>query len=114
MKNLSFKTLLCASALTLAATNALAGPLEETHIKLDADGVATASVPYLTSELGSEEGRQALNRRISRAAKSVCGSSNSRQAGGLRLASRNKRCYEEAMQIAMGQAEANQIADSGH
>lgn len=117
MKKQSLKSLLCAGTFTLAAAlsvESLAQTMEETQVTVDAGGVATIRVPYVRSELATEEGRQQLHKRLARAAKKVCGPTSAHQAGGLRIASRNKHCYEESLEIALGQVEQNQVAASGH
>lgn len=117
MNKQSLKSLLCASTFSLAAAlsmDTLAVPMEETQVTIDSVGVATIRVPYVRSELATEEGRQQLHNRLARAAKKVCGPTSARQAGGLRIASRNKRCYDESLQIAIGQVEQSQVAATGH
>lgn len=113
MKTRMIKTLICATAVTLAGSitaGAVAGPLEETQVTVDADGASTLRVPYVASELATDEGRQEIYQRISRAARQVCGPSNAHAAGGLRIAAQNQRCYEEAVDIAVGQLGASQVA----
>jgi UrcA family protein len=94
-------------------SGAAAGQLEETYVQPDTAEVRSVRVQYLSGDITTDEGRVDLQRRISIAAKSVCGPLGARAAGGLRMASRNKRCYDEAVQAALSQIGHRQIAASG-
>lgn len=113
MKNFTLKSILSAAALTLAAgvsLNAAAEGLEETFVGSGASGVQTISLQYLSSDLATDEGRDRLHSRIAKAAREVCGPVGARAAGGLRIASHNKQCAEDAVQAAMSQVDSGQFA----
>ena len=68
---------------------------------------------YVSTELATTEGREALQTRLERAAKKVCGPINVRDAGSLRNMSRNKQCYDQALQAAASQIGFDQVAAIG-
>lgn len=67
------------------------------------------SIAYNSSDLATDEGRANLYGKIKRAAKAVCGPTGSREAGGLSLASRNRECYQSAMEAALSQVDTGQL-----
>lgn len=117
MKNDTLKKIISATVFSLiagySASGVAAGQLEEMYIQSDTAKVRSVRVQYLSSDIATDEGRADLQRRISRAAKYVCGPLSSHAAGGLRMASRNKRCYDEAVQAAESQIGHRQFAASG-
>ena len=74
------------------------------------------NITVFVSRLGLEhlEGKEALEHRVSNAARKVCGSSNFREAGSVGQAADNKSCYENAMAQAMKQLSAPQVASIAH
>ena len=117
MKNVTLNKILSATAVSLIAgfsiNTAAAGQLEETFVQPDTAEVESVRVQYLSTDIATDEGRANLQRRISVAAKSVCGPLGAHAAGGLRMASRNKQCYDEAVQAAESQIGLEQFAASG-
>ena len=117
MKNHTLNKFISVSVFSLiagfSASGVTAGQLEEMYIQSDAAKVRSVRVQYLSSDIATDEGRADLQRRISRAAKYVCGPLSPRAAGGLRMASRNKRCYDETVQAAASQIGHQQVAASG-
>ena len=71
--------------------------------------VQSISIPYAQAELSTDEGRASLYSKIRRAARSVCGPTGAREAGGLSLMSRNRKCYEEAVSAAVSQVGTGQL-----
>lgn len=104
-----------ASVLILAALAAqsgtvLAGIVDETTVRAGAEEARTMRIQFTRSELASIEGRAALQHRIERAAKYVCGPLGAREAGGLRLAARNRQCYTNAVDSALSQLQFEKLA----
>ena len=77
-------------------------------------GIRTVSIQYAPTELSSDSGRAELYARIKRAAREVCGPTGLRDAGGLAMASRNRRCAEQAVSDAMAQVDSGRLATAGH
>ncbi|MFT4862963.1 MAG: UrcA family protein [Pseudohongiellaceae bacterium] len=59
-------------------------------------------ITYNASDLASQYGRDRLETLIRRAAEKVCGSSYYRVAGSLSQAAENRKCYDEAVEKALG------------
>ena len=91
-----------------SATIAHAGPIDETYVAGKARDAATVRLRFDANELASADGREALIKRIDRASRRVCGSFNVKRAGGLKVAMRNRACYEESLGHAMTQLDALQ------
>ncbi|MEM6581621.1 MAG: UrcA family protein [Pseudomonadota bacterium] len=72
------------------------------------------SIAYSSAELATAESRAALYNKIKNAAKQVCGPTSAHEAGGLRLASRNRDCYEDTIEQAMDQIGNGQLASLAH
>jgi len=112
MKNTVFTkavTAVAFSATILLSSQASAGETLEQTVPSEAIETQSINIAYQGADLASDEGRARLYGKITRAAKAVCGPTGSRAAGGLRLASRNRQCYESAMQAAVSQVEAVQM-----
>jgi len=77
-------------------------------------GIRTVSIQYAPTELSTESGRAKLYADIKRAAREVCGPTGLRDAGSLALASRNRRCAEQALSDAMAQVDSGHLATAGH
>ncbi len=77
-------------------------------------GIRTVSIQYAPTELSTESGRAKLYADIKRAAREVCGPTGLRDAGSLALASRNRRCAEQAVSDAMAQVDSGHLATAGH
>ncbi len=71
---------------------------------------ASVSVDYAVSDLATAEGRARLQARIKRAAEKVCGPTGYREAGGLAIASHNRKCVDAAMATAVNQLDSSQVA----
>ena len=116
MKNTNLSNILAAATISLVAgfsMTAAAGQFDETLVQGDSAEMQTVRVQYLPSDLATEEGRKILHSRIERAAKKVCGPTNLRDAGGLRNMSRNRQCYDQALQAASSQIGFDQVAVIG-
>jgi UrcA family protein len=105
------------AAFSVAVSLALPAAAEEAPeaaIPQAGTGIHSISIQYATAELNSEKGRTNLYGKIRQAAEEVCGPAGLREAGSLTMASRNRRCIEEAMSAAIGQVESSQLAAVGH
>ena len=76
--------------------------------------IQSISIQYAPAQLSSEEGRANLYGKIKNAAEQVCGPTGLRETGSLSIASRNRKCVEDAMSAAMGQVGSSQLAALGH
>jgi len=117
MKNESLKKLVTATVLSLGvvlASQAGAETMQEQALSARGVESQSISIPYSGKELDTDKGREELYLKIKRAAKQVCGPSDPRQAGGLQLAARNRKCYESAMETALSQVETGQLASLAH
>ena len=113
MKTYAISKALYGSVFVIAAcvsTAASADNYSETYVGYKASDLRTATVSYADLDLSKAAGREALERRISHAARNVCGSANYRQAGSLRRATPNRACYQRALSSALSQTTARQIA----
>ena len=72
--------------------------------------VRSVAVNYADLNLDSPEGQEALYGRIARAADEVCGPRNTRRAGDLAQATRNRACYKETLSQAMSEISATALA----
>jgi len=117
MKNVAMKSILSAAAISLVAglssINASAQGMEETFVHPAGALASDIHVSYLSSELATEEGRAQVQRRIVSAARKVCGPTSLQDAGGLKMASRNRACQRDAIAAASSQIDSSQYAASG-
>ena len=97
---------------TLAAQSGavLAGMVDETMVRAGSEEVRSVRVQFARSEMATPEGRAALQQRIEHAARAVCGPLGAREAGGLYMARRNHQCYSDAVDSALSQIEAGELA----
>lgn len=112
MKNSIFNNVATAAAFSLAvllSSQAGAEEFQEQALSSRMIETQSISIPYNGSDLATDEGRANLYGKIKRAAKEVCGPMSSREAGGLSIASRNRECYESAMEAALSQVDAGQL-----
>jgi UrcA family protein len=79
-------------------------------VTTSAEGFRTTTVSYADLDLNNAEARKTLNFRISRAAEKVCGSVSRRSVGSLAQASKNRSCYNSAMDEAMRNLSDGQIS----
>ncbi len=111
MKAIAFKSILSATALAVTAgisINAAAGQVDETLV--EGAAVPSKAVTFSRAELATTEGRDAVERQIRNAAEAVCGSRDVRIAGSLSVLAENEECYERAVNDAMAQLSAGQVA----
>ena len=109
MKNQAIKTILSVAAMTAVVTNnAAAATVGETLVKGQA--LPEQRVSFHRSQLATKEGRAVIERRIERAAESVCGSQDFREVGSLSIVARNRECYDGAVAQAMSQVSAQSVA----
>lgn len=76
-------------------------------------GIQSISIQYVPAELSSVSGRAKLLGEIKHAAREVCGPAGLRETGSLTIASRNRKCAEQAVSAAMGQLGSSQVAATG-
>ncbi len=93
------------------AASAMAGSYQETTL-VQANGIETrtTSVNVADLNLASVEGQDALHGRLSQAAREVCGPTDYRVTGSIRVAANNKACQNAAVADALAQANAGQVA----
>ena len=116
MKKFSLVGIFCGAAFGLASlvsTGASAAGYSEMVISTQGQGLQTATVSFSDLDLSNSDGIETLHQRISRAARRVCGPSDYRQAGSLRLAAANKACYNDAVAQGMSQLDNVQMAAAG-
>lgn len=82
----------------------------ETVIKSTA--VRTQAVSYADLDTSTTDGQESLYHRISNAARKVCGSSDYRITGQLGVAADNEACYRRALNEALSQVNAGQVAST--
>jgi UrcA family protein len=117
MKNTSLKNVVTASAFSLGillAGQASAEAIQDQSLSAQYIETQSISIPYTAGDLATNEGRADLYREIKRAAKRVCGPTGAREAGGLKLAARNRQCLENTLATAIGQVETGQLASLSH
>ncbi|WP_116367523.1 UrcA family protein [Parahaliea mediterranea] len=100
----------CAAAMTLLAGQAQADNYSETLVQSKA--ARTQTVNFDDLDLSSSKGQQSLYYRISAAARNVCGSGDYRITGHLGSAADNEACYKRAVNDAMSQVNAGQVAST--
>ena len=113
MKKFSLVGIFCGAAFGLASivsTGANAAGYSETVISTQTQAVPTASVNFSDLDLSKAEGIETLHRRISQAARTVCGATDYRKAGSLRQAMANKACYHDAVDEGMNHIGIAQVA----
>ena len=113
MNNSSISNILCGAVFSILASvsiGASAGGYSETLVNGQAQSLETFAVSYADLDLSKSEGIEALHRRISNAARKVCGPSDYRQAGSLRISARNKACYDDAVSEGISQIDSAQMA----
>lgn len=81
-----------------------------TEVTTTAEGLRTVSVSYADLDLTDAEGQATLGARVSAAAREVCGSTDHRITGSLRIASQNKDCAERAIESARYQTGSSSVA----
>ena len=105
------------ATLSIATSFALPASAEsapEAAIPEAGAGIRTVSIQYAPTELSTESGRATLYARIKQAAREVCGPTGLRDAGGLALASRNRKCAEQAVSDALAQVDSGRLATAVH
>ncbi|MCB1697410.1 MAG: UrcA family protein [Pseudomonadales bacterium] len=75
-----------------------------------ATSTQSISIRYIPADLGTEDSRAILQNRIRRAAERVCGPTNYRKAGSLAMASRNRKCVNDALEAAAIQLGESRVA----
>jgi UrcA family protein len=104
---------ICAAVFAITAgisTVASAGSTNETVVTTSVEGFRTATVSYTDLDLNNADARQTLNFRISSAAEKVCGSVNRASVSSLAQVSKNRSCYNRAMDEAMRNLSDGQVA----
>ena len=111
MNRQSFKYSLAATALGVVlgvSAGASADTMDSTVVH--ASALPTEVVTYKRSELATDEGRAAVERRLRHAAEGVCGSTDLRIAGSLSAVADRQQCAKQAVDRAMSQIGADQVA----
>ena len=75
--------------------------------------IRTVRIQYAPTELSTDSGRANLYARIRDAAREVCGPVGHLQAGSLAMASRNRKCAEQAVSDAMARVSHAQMVSAG-
>lgn len=117
MKNLVLNSVITAAAFSLAlgaASQANAEQFNEDFTAGDNDGVQSIKIQYARGELATDNGLDILYGKIKRAAAEICGPRGLREAGGLTNATRNRKCYDDAMNGAISQVGADRMAGVGY
>jgi len=118
MKNSTISKILGTAVIGLVASaSVMANPAfntetsyGETVVTTTAEGLRTATVSYADLDLSTAKAQETLHYRLSYAAHKVCGSSDRSDAGSLGQASKNRSCYNSAMDGAMSNISNGQIA----
>jgi UrcA family protein len=97
-------------AAAMSSLNAGAGTYSETVVRSKA--VRTETVSFADLDLTSAQGQESLYQRLRNAARGVCGSTDPRITGSLGLAADNRECFERALNDALSQVNAGQVASS--
>ena len=110
--NTVFKLSMAAAALSLLTGLSVSASAdsETTVTASNIHETKQISVGFEDLDLDSPEGQETLYYRISRAAEQVCGSSYSRQAGGISQATRNRDCYRESLSRALSEVSTGIVA----
>lgn len=111
MNRFVIKSTLSAAALAVSLgtiMTAKAEQLNETFVQ--APGVRTEAVTYSHAELASEDGREAVERRIEKAAEKVCGLESYSITGNVGRYGKAKECYGQAVAQAMSEVNNDQVA----
>lgn len=116
MKTSIFFGTISATVLSLALGLSAPAGAEEAQAPNTPRSASTESVSisYSNAELGTEEGRSTLQRKIKRAAEQVCGPTSYREAGSLAIASQNRKCVNDAVTAAATQLDASSVASLAH
>lgn len=96
------------AALSLGALQAHADDYSETLVT--SEGVRTQAVSVADLDLQSAGDRERLYHRLSNAAREVCGPADHRVTGHLGAAADNQACYRRALDEALSQVNAGQVA----
>ncbi|AQA17331.1 hypothetical protein BST95_02900 [Halioglobus japonicus] len=111
MNRIVTKNILSAAAIAVTAGlsfNVAAENIDETLV--EASQVPSKSVSFTRAELATEEGRLAVENRIREAAEDVCGPMDYHRAGGLAGVADSRECLDNAVDAAMSQIGADQVA----
>jgi len=109
-KKLSVVTFGLVAALSMTA---VADSVNETTITTSANGLRTATVSFADLDLTTAAAQETLYYRVSGAARKVCGSSDVRRVGSVKIAAENKACYDTTLEQAMSDTHASQVASIG-
>jgi UrcA family protein len=108
-----FSKVFCAALFTVAAgvsAVAHAGDYNETLVTTTSEGLRTTSVSYADLDLSAPDAREVLERRLTQAARKVCGSPYRAATGSMSQASENKQCANNAVAAAMRDISEGDIA----
>ena len=108
-----FSKVLCAALFTVSAgvsAVASAGDYSETLVTTTAEGFRTTAVSYADLDLSTAKAREALEHRLTRAARNVCGSPFRASTGSLSQAFENKQCADNAVAAAMRDISESDVA----
>ena len=111
MNKTTIKSILSVAALTLAAGYSIGSAAETvSETVIHGSALHSQSVSYSKAELQTSDGRAVLERKIERAAEQVCGPQGLYEAGSLSRAAKNRDCFDQAVNDAMSQIGADQLA----
>jgi UrcA family protein len=113
MKALRSSIITTAVVALLAGTALQASAQDSTNVTAQSlQKVQSVTVDISDLNLNSPKGQEVLLNRISRAADQVCGARDTRRAGDLAQASRNRACYKASMSRAMSKVSASAVASA--
>ena len=105
------RTTLSAAALAVSLGTIMSANAEQVNETfVQAPGVRSEAVTYSHTELASDAGRAAVERRIEKAAEKVCGLESYSIHGSLSRYGKAKECYGQAVAQAMSEVNTNQVA----
>ena len=111
MNKTTIKSILSVAALTFTASYSIGSAAETvSETVIHGSALQSQSVSYSKAELQTSDSRAVVERRIERAAEKVCGPQGFREAGGLSRAGKNRECFDHAVDDAMSQIGADQLA----
>jgi len=117
MKTFVLNSVMTAAAFSLAlgaSSRANAEQFSDDFMTGSNDGMQSIKIHYARGELATDGGLEILYSKIKRAVAEICGPTGLREAGGLTNASRNRKCYDEAMNAAVSQVSSDGMAGLGY
>ena len=117
MKTFLLNSVVTAAAFSLAlgaSSQVNAEQFSDDFMNSGNDGTQSIKIQYARGELATDGGLDVLHGKIKRAAAEICGPTGLREAGGLTNASRNRKCYDDALSAAVSQLGSDGMASLGY